>query len=471
MKNLIANEWVDSRNRKVINVYNPFNRGIIDTIPDSTINDVNKAVSISKDSFKTWRLSSFEQRVNIFNKFLQLLRTEKKDLAILFSKESGMVIKESLEQIDNIRYIVSSIVESAKDILFVRNERYGNTIEVNMYEALGVVGVVLSSCDIIYSFCYKVFSSLIMGNTVVIKPSELVPLTVTKLAYLLRLAGIPEGVIGVIHGDGKTVSKNLAMHPFVKLVSVDGSLKTGLSIRNVTSRKLGKEMLQLNGNDALILCSDGDVSKAVDFTIKSRLSNNGQSSIGPKRFIIHEDVKEEYLTKLFASLRMVRVGDALDNTNMVSALVSEKRAKEVEMYVNKTIKEGAELLYGGHRYSAMYEPTVLYNIDKNMSIMKTTEVLGPVFPIITFNNIEEAFSIANNIPFGINNYIFTKSTDIVFKFMNDLESSSVIVNANKDKYVYNSYFGGWKLSSNNSGGLEELLKSFCIHRKVILENE
>lgn len=471
MKNLIGNEWRDSSNSKIISVFNPATADIIDTIPDSTVSDVNMSINIAKDCFKFWKKVSFDDRVNIFKKFLLLLKAEQKDVAVLLSRESGQSIIESMEQIRNIEFILKSIIEKAKFMFIDNKEISSNTVGIKILEPLGIIGIIISSSDVIYSFCYKVFSALIMGNTVVLKPSELVPLTLTKLCYLLRLSGVLSGVIQVVHGQGNTVGKVLAMNPFVKLISLDGDLKTGLNIRSATSRKLGKELLQLNGNDALILFGDGDVSKAVDFTIESRLSQSGQSSIGPKRFIIHESLKEEYLTKLFATLRNIKMGDPMDNNSNIGSLVSESRARQIELHINKTIQEGAEVLYGGHRYKAFFEPTVLFNMNENMSIMKTSEVLGPVIPVITFSDIDEAIRIANNIPYGINNYVFTKNTDIIFKCMDRLESANVIVNATKNINLYNSYFGGWKLSGNNSPGIEELLRSFFVLKKVILKNE
>lgn len=468
MKNLIGNDWKDSSNSRLINVLNPATNDIVDIIPDSTVSDVIGTIIISKDNFKIWRSVSFDEKVQIFYKFLRLLKINRKDIALLLSRESGQTINDSIEQVDNIEVILNTIIENAKVIFKDHDQKLNDNLELKLLEPLGVVGIILSSSDIVYSFCYKVMSSLIMGNTVVLKPSELVPLTVTKLAYLLRLAGIPIGVIQVVHGRGNIVGKALAMHPFVKAIILDGDLKTGLNIRSSTSRKLGKEILELNGNDALILCNDGDVSKAVDFTVKSRLKQSGQSSYGPKRFIIHESLKEEYLTKLFALLRSIKMGDPMDQNNHLGCLVSTDRARQVEACVNKTLQEGAELLYGGHRYHNFFEPTVLYNMNKDMSIMKMIEVLGPIIPVITFDALDEAIQIANNIPYGINNYLFTKNVDNVFYSMKKLESSSVIVNPKVNKILYD--FGGWKLSGSNSSGVKELLKELSISKRIKLEN-
>lgn len=469
MKNLIGNEWKDSVNGKVLKVFNPATLDIVDTIPDSTENDMLSAINIAKDSFKVWRSVSFDDKTNIFNKFIQLLKSDSKELAVLFSRECGLSINEVVQQLNSIEMILRTIVENAKLLLKDHDEKLNSNLEINILEPLGVVGVILSSSDIIYSFCYKVFSSLIMGNSVIIKPSELVPLTVSRLSYLLLMAGVPAGVIQVVHGRGKVVGKALSMNPFVKMVILDGDLKTGLSIRNYTSKKLGNEIFELNGNDALILCNDGDVSKAVDFTVKNRILGSGQSSVGPKRFIIHESLKDEYLTKLFALLRNIKMGDPLDWNNHIGCLVDKSRANRVEAYVKKTIDDGAELLYGGHRYNNFFEPTVLHDVTKDMSIMRETELLGPVIPIITFDSLDEAIRIANNIPYGINNFVFTKNTDIIFNCMKKLESSRVVINPKINSHLFN--FGGWKLSGGNSSGIEELLKSFCISKTVILESE
>lgn len=469
MKNLIDNEWKDSSNFQIINVFNPASLDIIDTIPDSLEKDMIEAINISKESFKGWRNTSFDERVDIFGNFIKLLRNESKDIATLLSRESGLVLNESIEQVNNIEVILGAVVENAKLLLKDHDEKLNSNLELNILEPLGLIGIILSSSDVIYSFCYKVFSSLIMGNSVIIKPSELVPLSVSRLTYLLCLAGVSKGVIQIVHGKGDIVGKALTKSPFVKLVVVDGDLRTGLSIRNYTSRKLGKELFELNGNDALILCSDGDVSKAVDFTVKNRIMSGGQSSFGPKRFIIHESLKDEYLTKLFASLRNVKMGDPLDQNNHIGCLVGEARVNQVEMNVKLTVQQGAELLYGGHRYNNFFEPTVLHNVTKNMSIMKEVEVLGPVIPIITFDDLEEAIDIANNIPYGINNYVFTKNMDNIFTCMKKMESSKVIINPKISSNLFN--FGGWKLSGSNSSGIEELLKTLCISKSVILESE
>lgn len=469
MKNLINNEWKESTSSKIINVFNPATSDIIDVIPDSVANDMLDAINAAKNSFKTWKNVSFDDKVDIFNRFIKLLKDNSMDIATLHSRESGLSINVTLEQVNNIGVILAEILENAKLLLKDNDEKLNSNLEINLLEPLGVVGIILSSSDVIYSFCYKVLSALIMGNSVIIKPSELVPLTVARLSYLLCLSGLPAGVVGLVHGRGVEVGRVLSNSPYVKLVALDGDLKTALSIRNCTSRKLGKELFELNGNDALILCSDGDVSKAVDFTVKNRIMNNGQSSVGPKRFIIHESLKDEYLTKLFALLRNVRMGDPLDQNNHMGCLIGNVRVNQVEKNVKLMLDEGAELLYGGHKYNNFFEPTVLHKVTKDMAPMKENEILGPVIPIITFDSLLEAIQIANNIPYGINNYVFTKNTDNIFSCMRNLQSSRVIINPKLNSNLFS--FGGWKLSGSNSSGIYELLKSFCISKSVIVESE
>ena len=315
MRNLIGNKWRDAENGKTIDVLNPANKKLIDTVPDSTLEDVDFAVQTAVEGQKEWAKISIAERGRILLKFAELVKDDDENLAQLLSQETGKPIKEARAEIANVQISVPAFVEQAKHL-------YGNivpagsepgqekTIQLTERQPIGVVAAIIPFNFPVDLFGQKVPPALMMGNSIIVKPSSSNPLTLTKLVYLLRKAGVPSGAVGIIHGSGKVVGQGLAKHKGVHLVSLTGSTAAGIETMKTCSENLSHVMLELGGNDAFIVLEDADIDLAVEEVMWGRMYNTGQVCCASKRFLIHNSVKAEFVKKLTARLKKILKWDA-----------------------------------------------------------------------------------------------------------------------------------------------------------------
>jgi len=474
-KNLIGNKWVDSSSSNTLNVINPATGEVIDTVPESNEKDADLAVEAALEGYKKWSKRPLHERGKILMKFAELVEKNKDELAKLLSDETGKPISEAIGEIANVQIGVPAFVEKAKheygNVIPIGQEP-GNehTIQYTVQEPLGVVVAIIPFNFPSDLFCQKVPSALIMGNSVILKPSGHNPLTLTKYAELLREAGVDDGAINVINGSGAPAAQALANNPQVALVSLTGSTKAGMETMSTCGKNLHHIMLELGGNDAFILDKDGDIDLAVEETVWGRLYNTGQVCCASKRFLIHNSVKEEYIKKLLARVKKIKLGMPSDPTVQLGCLISEDAAKKVEEQVNATIESGAKLVTGGKRNGAFYDITILDNVTKDMPVAKDMEIFGPVISIIGFDNIEEAIEIANQSSFGLCGSIISKDIGNAIKVANKLECGGAIINGASFFRSFEMPFGGWKHSGIGNEGVSSTLKEMSRTKTIIFKN-
>ena len=475
MKNLIGNTWSDSSNKSVIEVTNPATNSYIDTVPNSTVEDVDLAVKEAHAAQKAWAATAVYERGNILNKFSDLVEEQSEELARILSSETGKPIKEARAEIGNVKTFVHGYVEKAKHL-------YGftipsgiepgqeKTLQYTVRYPLGVVACIIPFNFPVDLFGQKVPSALIMGNSVIVKPSTYNPLTLTKLVDLLRQAGVPKGVIEVIHGDGPVAGQALAAHPLVHVISLTGSTKVGMETMKTASNNLTHVLLELGGNDAFILNEDGNLDLAVEETVWGRLYNAGQVCCASKRFLVHSKVKETFVNKLIERIKTIKIGDpSLEETDM-GCLINENAAVRVEEQVNQTVAAGAKIVYGGTRNGAFYEPTILVDVTKDMDVSKDMEIFGPVISIIEFNDIDEAISIANQSSFGLCGNVITENMKTAFYVADKLECGGAIINGASFFRAAEMPFGGWKHSGIGNEGISTTLNEMSKIKTVVLKN-
>jgi len=475
MKNLIGNDWKDSSNLNVIEVFNPATEGLLDTIPDSTVDDVVLAVNLAKSAQTRWENTSLHERGDIIIKFANLVKENKDDIAGMLSEESGKAFKESLEEVESLYKLSLSFVESARHLYGVSmkgdiESKSDQSIQFTTREALGIVGVILP-----YNFKFdllakRVVSALIMGNAVIVKPSKRTPLAVTKLVYMLRQAGVYESVVQVIHGDGKTVGQALAMHPDVNLVTFNGSTANGIRVMGYSSKNLSKSLLSLGGNNAFILCKDGDVDLAVEEAARGRFYNCGQLNTCNKRFLIHTSLKEEFINKLIRRIGSIKIGLPDDKDTDLGCLIDAKSALKVEKQVNDMVSKGAKLVIGGGRSGSFYEPTILSDVTRDMPAASNLDILGPVVPIIEFETLNDAIDIVNQSAYGNATSIFTRNTKIAMKVASFIKNGRIIVNGSSVDCSYEISSEGWKYSGVGREGIVATLEEMSRVKVVVLND-
>ena len=475
MKNLVKGMNMDASNQAVIEVTNPATGELIDTVPNSTEEDVDIAVTAAVEAQKAWAKVPLHERGRILEKFVDLVERDKEDLAVLLCKETGKPIKEARTEIGNIRNFVYGYVERAKHLYGINiptgsEPGQENTVQFTIRQPLGVVACIIPFNFPSDLFGQKVPSALIMGNAVIVKPSTYNPLTLHRYCLLLKEAGVPDGVISCLSGDGPTTGQALARHKGVHLVSVTGSTAVGMETMATASQNLTHVMLELGGNDAFILDKDGDLDLAIEEMVWGRLYNTGQVCCASKRFLVHNDIKEEFTQRVMERISKMRIGNPMNEDTEIGCLINERAARRVEEQVNKTVEQGAKLIFGGRRNGAYYEPAVLINVTRDMDIMKDMEVFGPVIPICGFDDIEEAIDIANQSSFGLCGNIITKDINKAMKVAEQLEVGGAVINGSSFFRSAEMPFGGWKHSGIGNEGVLTTLQEMSRVKTIVLKN-
>lgn len=433
MKNLIGKNWVDSNSDNVIEVRNPATNELIDVVYGASEKDVTLAVSEAKKAYNYWANISVFERGEIMRKFSVLLKENISSLAQLLSRETGKPINEAYSEINRTNFIINEYIEESRHLLEnvkENNDIYNNTKEIHFEQRtpIGVVACIMPFNLPSYVFSKKVIPAIIMGNVVVLKPSSNAPLTLTKYVELMIESGIPYGVIQVLNGTGDTVGVEITKNQGIDLISLTGKRETGVLLKEQVKSNSTILSLNLSSNDCFIVCEDADITSAVEETLKCRLYNTGQVCYGGKRFLIHNSLKDKFVSSLSSKMRTLKIGNPIDPKVNIGCLINEKAAINVQNQVNKTIQEGAKIVVGGRRRGAYFEPTILSNITSDMSIAKDMEICGPVIPIIGYDDIEEAIKIANQSEKTLSGSIITKNIDTAIKISKKLNAEKIVIN-------------------------------------------
>ena len=475
MKNLIGYEWKDASNGAVIEVVNPAKQELIDTVPNVTLEDVDTAVKVAQIEQKKWEKVSIYDRADILYKFVDLVEENKERLARLLSDETGKPIKEARGEIANVRIGVRGFVEKAKH-LYDNSVPVGQeagqekTMQVTKRYPLGVIAAIIPFNFPSDLFCQKVPPALMMGNSIIVKPSNYNPLTLIEYVKLMIEAGVPAGVIQVLTGDGPIVGQALAGHPGVHLVSLTGGTAAGIQTMGTASKNLTHVMLELGGNDAFIFLEDGDMDLAVKETIWGRLYNGGQVCCASKRFLIHNSRKAEFISRMKEVIENLKVGDPSKEDTDMGPMVNINAAKRIEEQVNQMVAEGASIVCGGKREDAYYYPTILDNVTKDMEVAKDMEIFGPVISVIGFDTIDEAIEIANQSSYGLCSCVFTNNYPLGMQIADKLECGGAVINGASFYRSFEMPFGGWKHSGIGNEGVMTTLQEMSRLKTIVMKN-
>ena len=475
VKNLIGYEWKDASNSAVIEVVNPATQELIDTVPNVTDEDVDTAVKVAVEEQKKWEKVSIYDRADILYKFVDLVEENKERLAVLLSNETGKPIKEARGEIANVRIGTRGFIEKAKH-LYGKSIPEGSeagqekTIQFTKRYPIGVIAAIIPFNFPSDLFCQKVPPALMMGNSIIVKPSNYNPLTLIEYVKLMIEAGVPEGTIQILTGDGPTAGQALARHPGVHLVSLTGGTAAGIQTMGTASKNLTHVMLELGGNDAFIFLEDGDMDLAVKETIWGRLYNGGQVCCASKRFLIHNSRKQEFIDRMKEVISNLKVGDPMKEDTDMGPMININAAKRIEEQVNQMVAEGATVVCGGRREDAYYYPTILDNVTKDMEVAKDMEIFGPVISVIGFDDVEEAIEIANQSSYGLCGCVISKDVSRAMKIADRLECGGAVVNGASFYRSFEMPFGGWKHSGIGNEGVMTTLEEMSRLKTIVLKN-
>ncbi len=466
MEMIINGSLVDSHEK--IDVVNPVNNQVIDTVPSGTIDDVKTALETAHEAQKVLANYSSRKVSRIMYDIYEDLKQNSKELADLLTRETGKPIKDSNEEIKRSIETILLAAEESKRI-------YGETVPLDAgiggRTALGfTVKVPLGIITAITPFNYpvnlavhKIAPAIAAKNAVILKPSTQAPLAALKLVQIFN-AHLPAGVISAVTGKSSVIGDELVMNPLISKISFTGSVETGVSISEKAGMK--KINMELGGNDPLIVLEDADIDRAVEAAIKGSFLFSGQVCIAVKRIIIEEPIADEFAAKMVQRTKKLKVGDPLDPDTDMGPMINEKAAINVENLVKNAISRGAKLLVGGEREGAFYLPTILDHVETSMD-MVCNETFGPVAPILRVNNLDEAINIANDTQYGLQAGIFTKSIDNALKAAREIEAGSVIINRQSTFRTDNMPFGGFKMSGTGKEGIKYAVEDMTRSKLII----
>jgi succinate-semialdehyde dehydrogenase/glutarate-semialdehyde dehydrogenase len=459
MKMFIGGKPVDAGDNKTIDVLNSATQEKIDTVPSAVPDDIQTAINIARKGKKIWAAAPMYVRARILLQCADVLEAHVEDLAVLLSTEMGKIIREARAEVDCAVQILRGYVEKAKHL-------YGKTISTDTQpscakdiiftrrEPLGVVACIAPFNYPVELCMHKVASALSVGNSVIIKPATDNPLTLIRITELMLGAGVPGEVLQIITGPGSSIGKYLVESEWIDAVSFTGSTEVGQEIAGSASRTLKHVFLELGGNDPFIVFEDADMELAVNECVAARIQNAGQTCCSPKRFLIQNSIKEEFVSRLIERLKKVRAGSPLDENTDIGSLINPKAALEVKRQVEVTINQGAKCVYGGILSKpTYYEPTVLVDVSPDMDISRGMEVFGPVIPILGFDTEAEMLEIANNTPFGLNAGVLTGDIKRAFRVASALECGSVVINGSGNYRNIDQPHGGRKLTGLGREGI------------------
>jgi aldehyde dehydrogenase (NAD+) len=454
-QNYIGGEWVDAASGETFESTNPATGETIGTFPRSGAEDVDRAVDAAKAAYEEWRLVPAPKRGEILFRFAQLLIEQKDELAQLMSREMGKVLPEA-----------AGDVQEAIDMSFYMGGEgrrlFGQTTPSELQDKfnmsvrmpIGVVGAITPWNFPIAIPSWKIVPALVCGNTVVFKPASDTPLLGERFVELLDEAGLPKGVLNIVHGGGGTVGDRLVRHPDVPVITLTGSRETGVTVMERAAEHLKHVHLELGGKNAIIVLDDADLELAVEGIVWSAFGTSGQRCTAASRVIVQEGAYDALQSKLVAATEKLRLGVGWDEDTDVGPVINRAALEKIHSYTQVGQDEGARLLSGGEIASGngldkgfYYRPTIFGDVEAGMRIAQE-EIFGPTTALIRVRDFDEAIRVSNGIRYGLSSSIYTRDVNKAFRAMRDLVAGITYVNAGTIGAEVHLPFGGTKDTGN-----------------------
>lgn len=477
-KNLIRGEWKPAISGDTFEDRNPARQSdLVGLFPKSGVEDINAAVAAAREAYPSWRLVPAPRRAEILFRAGEIMIQRKEELAREMTREMGKVLKESRgdvqEAIDMIFFIAG---EGRRAHGFSAPSELPNKHAWCERQPMGVVAAITpwnfpSAIPI-----WKLSPALVMGNTVVFKPASDTPLLAQRLVEILVEAGVPKGVLNIVHGPGSVCGQALVEHPDVDLISFTGSSDVGQTINAGCAPTFKRVSLEMGGKNAIIVMDDADISLAVDGSLWGAFGTTGQRCTASSRIIVHKDVVREFTAQMVERARALRLGDGLEESTDVGPVVNGSALKKIASYVDIGKQEGATLLCGGDIRTDgalsdghFMQPAIFGDVGPNMRIAQE-EIFGPVTAIIPVDSLEDAIAAANNTAFGLSASIFTSDINKAFRAARDVYTGIFYMNAATIGAEIQFPFGGTRATGNgHREGGEQVLDVFSEWKTVYVD--
>jgi len=431
--------------------FNPSTGELIDSFPRSDAADVERAVASARAAWEDWRLVPAPQRGNILFRFAQLLERDKAGLSELMTREMGKVKAEAggdIQEAIDMSYYMGG--EGRRLFGQTTPSELPDKFMMSVRMPVGVVGAITPWNFPIAIPAWKLCPALVCGNTVVLKPAEDTPLLAQRFVDLLHEAGLPEGVVQIVHGFGEEAGEALVRHPDVPIITFTGSRETGVAVTKAAADRLKHVHLELGGKNAIIVMDDADLDLAVDGVVWSAFGTAGQRCTAASRVIVHEAVYAQLQSKLVERAERMKIGDPWEDDTEIGPVINEAAVDKIHSYTEIGKDEGATLLTGGERVEGngfYYRPTVFADVEPQMRIAQE-EIFGPTTALIPVKSFEDAVQAANGIRYGLSSSIFTRDVNTAFRAMRDLEAGITYINAGTIGAEVHLPFGGVKGTGN-----------------------
>jgi alpha-ketoglutaric semialdehyde dehydrogenase len=454
-QNYIGGEWFDSASGETFESTSPATGEAIGIFPRSNAEDVDRAVDAAKAAFQEWRLVPAPKRGEILYRFANLLTEEKDDVTDLMSHEMGKVKAEAggdvQEAIDMSLYMAG---EGRRLFGQTTPSELRDKFNMSVRQPIGVVGVITPWNFPIAIPSWKIAPALVCGNTVVFKPATDTPALGERFVELFAEAGLPAGVLNIVHGGGAAVGDRLVKHPDVRVITLTGSRETGVEVMRNAADGLKHVHLELGGKNAIIVLDDADLELAVEGIVWSAFGTSGQRCTAASRVIVQEGVYEQVQSKLVAAAERMRLGPGWEDDTDVGPVINKRALEKIHSYTGIGKDEGAKLLTGGEVATDngldkgfFYRPTIFGDVDPQMRVAQE-EIFGPTTALIRVRDVDEAIRVSNGIKYGLSSSIFTRDVNKAFRAMRDLEAGITYINAGTIGAEVHLPFGGTKDTGN-----------------------
>jgi aldehyde dehydrogenase (NAD+) len=433
----------------------PANGDVLGTVPEADEAAVARAVETAKAAYEEWRLVPAPRRGEILFRFAQVLEREKAALTDLMTREMGKVKAEAggdvQEAIDMSYYMAG---EGRRLWGQTTPSELQNKFNMSVRVPVGVVGAITPWNFPIAIPSWKLAPALVCGNTVVLKPAEDTPLLAQRFVELLAEAGLPDGVVQIVHGYGETAGAALVRHPDVPIITFTGSRETGVLVTKEAADNLKHVHLELGGKNAIIVLEDADLDLAVEGIVWSGFGTSGQRCTAASRVIAHAAVYDELQSRLVARAEKMRLGPGWEDDTDIGPVINRAAIEKIHSYTKIGQDEGAKLLTGGEIATDgdlgkgfYYRPTVFADVDARMRIAQE-EIFGPTVSLIKVSDFDEAIRVSNGIKYGLSSAIFTQDVNKAFRAMRDLQAGITYINAGTTGAEVHLPFGGTKDTGN-----------------------
>jgi aminomuconate-semialdehyde/2-hydroxymuconate-6-semialdehyde dehydrogenase len=474
--NYIDGELRSSNSNQYLDNYDPSTGTVYSLIPDSDEKDVNDAVTAAHEAFAEWSSPAVEKRSQLLQRIADLIDSNADALALAESIDSGKTVSLA-KTLDiprasaNIRFFATAAIHFSSEAHITGVQALNYTLR----SPAGVVGCISPWNLPLYLFTWKIAPALAAGCTVVAKPSELSPMTAFLFSKLCIEAGLPKGVLNIVHGLGSKAGQAIVEHPEIKAISFTGGTATGKKIATTAAPSFKKLSLELGGKNPNLIFADCDFENAVTTSILSSFSNQGEICLCGSRILVEENLYDKFVAEFVSRTQKLAVGDPLDGKTNIGAMISENHLNKVLSYVSLAKQEGGTILTGGYRVNVkgrcengyFIEPTVITGLNQKCKTNQE-EIFGPVVTIEPFNSEIEAIEAANGTSYGLSATIWTENLKRAHRVSAEIKSGIVWVNCwlNRD---LRTPFGGMKQSGVGREGGWEALKFFTDVKNVCVK--